>query len=189
MTQRASLTSRASPSVHHKYGETARLDIQAERKKGIVKDRCRMKENSIVSDYRLCSVLSSPQLTENPELDSARESGLWCITCIRTRQHGSLQKSSAVWMNCRAKKADLWSQSLCWGPWKTDNSAGVCRHFNYSAFNFCLLIYACVSPGWSGVVPVHHQVLLQRSGRSTPSLWHHKVTIHQSIIHMLAECL
>lgn len=76
MTQRASLTSGASPSVHHKYGETARLDIQAERKKGIVKDRWRMKENSIVSDYRLCSVLSSPQLTENPELDSARESGL-----------------------------------------------------------------------------------------------------------------
>lgn len=189
MTQRASLTSRASPSVYHKYGETTRLDIQAERKKGIVKDRWRMKERTLLYPITGCALSCPLPSWLKTQSWTLLENQDWCITCIRTRQHGSLQKSWAVWINCRAKRADLWSQSLCWGPWKTDDSAGVCRHFNYSAFNFCLLIYACVSPGWSGVVPVHHQVLLQRSGRSTPSLWHHKVTISQSIIHMLAECL
>lgn len=38
------------------------------------------RENSIVSCYRLCSVLSSPQLTENQEPDSAEESGLVYVT-------------------------------------------------------------------------------------------------------------
>lgn len=52
--------------------ESGKFDTQAERKKGIVTERWRKRENSIVSSYRLCSVLSLPQLTENQEPDSDR---------------------------------------------------------------------------------------------------------------------
>lgn len=39
------------------------------------------------------------------------------------------------------------------------------------------LIRLYIFIGWSGVLSLHHQVLLQRSSRSTASLWHHKVSV------------
>lgn len=55
---------------------TGWLDTWAEREKERNCDREKKRELSIVSNYRLCSVLSSLQPPENVELESARESGL-----------------------------------------------------------------------------------------------------------------
>lgn len=56
--------------------ESGRIDTWAEAKKGIVTDGERKKELFIVSNYKLCSVLSTHQLTENQELESVWELGV-----------------------------------------------------------------------------------------------------------------
>lgn len=134
--------------------ETGRLDTWADRKKGIVTGRERMKELSIVSNYKLCSVLSWLKA--------------WTWILLGNQDWPLLSE----WAGPLSQH-----QNLC--CWKSKGSAGVQAHVNYSGFNFCVLIYVCVSAGWSGVVPVHHQVLLQRSCWGTASLWHHKVTANQ----------